>query len=308
MEKEYLYAAGAVVCWSTVAPVTKLLLNDMSSILFLFLTTAVAALSLFIYNIFRGGLKKFAAYRPMDWFRLCVMGFSGFFVYNAAYYTGLTLLSAQDACVINYLWPLMTVIFSCFILHERFTPAKFAAALLSFAGAAVVATKGNFGSLAEIDFRGVLCCLLAAVSYGLFSAFNKKYDYDQEPAMAVYFAVPAVLSGIFLVFSGTPVHISGIQAAGVLWMGVLVSAVGYLIWCLAINRGNTAKISNIAFITPFLSMILSCIILKEDFSLPALFGLILILLGIAVQMKGEHFMARRKKNTASGNETHHTGY
>ena len=39
------------------------------------------------------------------------MGFMGFFVYNAAYYYGLTLLSAQDACVIIYLWPLATVIF-----------------------------------------------------------------------------------------------------------------------------------------------------------------------------------------------------
>ena len=115
MKKEYLFAAGAVVCWSTVAPITKILLNEMSAGLCLFLTTSIAALTLFVYNILRGNLKKFAAYRPVDWLRLCVMGFFGFFVYNAAYYTGLTLLSAQDACVINYLWPLMTVIFSCFI-------------------------------------------------------------------------------------------------------------------------------------------------------------------------------------------------
>ncbi len=304
MKKEYLFAAGAVVCWSTVAPITKLLLNEMSAGLCLFLTTSIAALTLFIYNILRGNLKKFGSYRPADWLRLCIMGFLGFFVYNAAYYTGLTLLSAQDACVINYLWPLMTVIFSCFILHERFTAAKLAAALLSFAGAAVVATKGDFGNFAKIDLRGVLFCLLAALSYGLFSAFNKKYDYDQEPAMAVYFTVPAVISGIFLIFSGTPVHISGIQAAGILWMGVVVSAAGYLIWCLAINRGNTAKISNLAYITPFLSMVLSCIMLKEPFSLPALLGLILIILGIAVQLRGERVPSRKHGSALSENLSH----
>lgn len=293
MKKEYLFAAGAVVCWSTVAPITKILLNEMSAGLCLFLTTSIAALTLLVYNVLRGNLKKFTVYRPADWLRLCIMGFFGFLVYNAAYYTGLTLLSAQDACVINYLWPLMTVIFSCFVLYERFTVAKLAAAVLSFAGAAIVATKGDFGNFAKIDFRGVLFCLLAAVSYGLFSAFNKKYDYDQETAMAVYFTVPAVISGIFVFCSGTPVHISGIQIAGILWMGTVVSAAGYLIWCLAVNRGNTAKISNLAYITPFLSMLLSCLILKEPFSLSALLGLILIILGIAVQLKGERISNRK---------------
>ena len=135
MKKEYLFAGGAVICWSSVAPITKLLLNDMSSTTVLFLTTAIASLSLFGYNIVRGNRKAFAAFRPADYLRLCVMGFMGFFVYNAAYYYGLTLLSAQDACVIIYLWPLATVIFSCFILRERFTAAKLTAALLSFAGA-----------------------------------------------------------------------------------------------------------------------------------------------------------------------------
>ena len=50
MKKEYLFAAGAVVCWSTVAPITKILLNEMSAGLCLFLTTSIAALTLFVYK------------------------------------------------------------------------------------------------------------------------------------------------------------------------------------------------------------------------------------------------------------------
>ena len=58
MKKEYLFAGGAVICWSSVAPITKLLLNDMSSTTVLFLTTAIASLSLFGYNIVRGNRKR----------------------------------------------------------------------------------------------------------------------------------------------------------------------------------------------------------------------------------------------------------
>lgn len=289
MNRDYLLAGGAVICWSSIPPISKLMLNDITPAAVLFLTSTVASLSLLIYNIARGNLKKFAALRPIDWLKLIWMGFVGYFIYNAAYYLGIDRLSAQDACVINYLWPLMTVIFSCIILKERFTAAKGIAAVLSFAGVAIVATKGDFSGFANIDFIGVLCCLTAAVSYGVYSAFNKKYDYDQEPAMFLYFAITAVCSGIWTLSDPSsffPFSLSGFEFAGVLWIGIVVSAVGYLIWNLALNRGDTAKISNLAYITPFLAMVLSCLILKEPFDPHTLLGLLLIISGIIVQMKG----------------------
>ncbi len=289
MNRDYLLAGTAVVCWSSIPPISKLLLYDMTPETVLFLTATVAALTLLAYNIARGNLKKFAAFHPADWIRLVWMGFLGYFVYNAAYYQGLNRLSAQDACVINYLWPLMTVIFSCIVLRERFTAAKGIAALLSFVGVAIVATKGDFTGFAEIDFIGVSCCLTAAVSYGIYSAFNKKYDYDQEFSMFVYFAIAAVFSGIWALDEHSSVALSGLQLAGVLWIGIIVCAAGYLVWNLALNRGDTAKISNLAYITPFLAMLLSCLILKEPFDGHTLFGLLLIILGIVVQMKGGKF-------------------
>lgn len=149
----------------------------------------------------------------------------------------------------------------------------------------IVATKGDLSGIAGIDFTGVFSCLTAAVSYGLFSALNKKYDYDQEAAMFFYFTATAVVSGIWCLLSGASLHISAFQAGGILWMGIVVSAFGYLIWCLAVNRGDTARISNLAYITPFLAMILSCLILKEPFDFHTLLGLLLIIAGIVVQMR-----------------------
>ena len=285
MKKEYLYAGAAVICWGSVAPITKLLLGGMANQTVLFLMTAVAAVSLFLYNAARGNMKKLFSFRPADYLRMTAMGVLGFFVYNAAYFFGLTRLSAQDACVINYLWPLMTVIFSCILLKERFTVFKLAASVLSLAGVFIVATTGDLSGIAGIDFTGVFSCLTAAVSYGLFSALNKKYDYDQEAAMFFYFTATAVVSGIWCLLSGAFLHISAFQAGGILWMGIVVSAFGYLIWCLAVNRGDTARISNLAYITPFLAMILSCLILKEPFDFHTLLGLLLIIAGIVVQMR-----------------------
>lgn len=72
--------------------------------------------------------------------------------------------------------------------------------------------------------------------------------------------------------------------AGLVWMGVFTSALAFTCWALALKRGNTAKISNLAFIKPFLSLIYIYLLLREEISLYSVAGLAVIVLGILVQM------------------------
>lgn len=286
MNKNYALAFLAILFWGTLPPVSKLLLNGTEPPTVVFLTALIATITLLIYNCFRGKIKEFRKLEKKDWIRLFFLGFVGYFIYNAAYYLGIDSLTAQEATVINYLWPLMTVIFSCFVLGEKFTPVKAAAAVLSFGGVVIVTTKGDLTSFAGISTAGVLACLTAAVSYGAYGAFNKKYDYDQDIATLIYFGITALFSGIWVLMAGTSLTITLPQFGGLLWMGVLDSAAGYLLWNTALNRGDTAKIANLAYITPFLAIILSCLILKEPFDIHTLLGLVLIIGGIFIQMKG----------------------
>ena len=47
------------------------------------------------------------------------LGFIGLFMYSALYYFGIEQLSSQEACILNYLWPIMIVLFACVILKEK---------------------------------------------------------------------------------------------------------------------------------------------------------------------------------------------
>ena len=66
---------------------------------------------------------------------------------------------------------------------------------------------------------------------------------------------------------------------------MFTSATGFTSWALALEKGDTAKISNLAYITPFLSLIWTGLILKEKISIYAIIGLIVIILGILIQLK-----------------------
>ena len=75
------------------------------------------------------------------------------------------------------------------------------------------------------------------------------------------------------------------QFLGLLWIGIFTSAVAFTSWVLALEKGDITKISNLAYITPFLSLIWTGLILKEKISIYAVLGLVIIVLGIFVQMK-----------------------
>ena len=58
-------------------------------------------------------------------------------------------------------------------------------------------------------------------------------------------------------------------------------------WVMALETGKTEKVSNLAYITPFLSLVWTHLFLNEAIKLNSLVGLIIIIFGILIQMKGK---------------------
>ena len=119
MKKSYLYASITVVIWATLAPVVKLLLNDIPSFEALTISSTFAFVFLLIVNIISGAIKLMKTYRFTDYLIMAGLGFIGLFMYSALYYFGIEQLSSQEACILNYLWPIMIVLFACVILKEK---------------------------------------------------------------------------------------------------------------------------------------------------------------------------------------------
>jgi len=282
MKKSYLLAFSSILIWSTMATVSKLLLKNLNSLYVLCLSSFFATVFLFILIILNGKIKELKNYRVKDYFIIMLEGIPGIFLYNLFYYLGGNYLLASQAFTINYLWPIMSVIFACIILKEKITIKKIVAIILSFSGVFFVA--GNvFSATSGTVLYGVFFCLLAAVSYGLFTALTQLTDYDKTISMMLYHFAAFILSGIILLFVETKISISGLEMVGLAYNGVFVMAIASTTWALALKSGKTVKISNFAYITPFLSLIWTYIILNEKISYHSLVGLTLIILGILIQ-------------------------
>lgn len=289
MRKEYLYAGIAILAWSTTATVSKLLLGSLSSLQVLFLSTVFASLFLFLLAAIRGKLPLLKTYRFKDFAALAGLGLIGIFSNKFFYYLGTARMDASRAFAINYLWPLLTVVFACLILKEKFTIKKMLAVLLSFIGVVVITLDGNFASFQSESLLGPLFIVLDAISYALFSVLNKKMNYDGLTSMLIFQLSACAVSGIgcLLTDTWTAPNLEGWLGLG--WIGIVTSGIAYTAWASALQKGDTGKVSNLAYITPFLSLVWTTLILDESITVWSILGLLLIVSGVFVQM------TRRKK-------------
>ena len=293
MRKNYTYALLTVFIWSILAAIAKILLSDIPNLETLAVSSVFAFLFLLAINIKNGTIRELSKYSVKDYGIMAGLGFLGLFLYSALYYYGITELSSQEACIINYLWPIMLVIFSCIILKEKFTIIKGIAMLCSFAGIVILST-GSGSMTSGNASLGMISCIVAAACYGLFSVLNKKANYDQNIAMLVIWLVVAACSAIVGPRIEVWKPIQGMQWLGIIWLGVVIDAVAYLLWALALNGvENSAKIANLAYLTPFLSLLVSAVVLKEKIQMRAVVALIFIVGGILLQSFYERFQKDR---------------
>lgn len=260
MNKNIFYSLGAVLIWSTLAPVAKMLLNGIPNFEVLAVCAFVAAIFLLFFNIANGSVKQIKQYKLIDYLKMSGLGFIGMFLSNALYYCGIARMTSQEACILNYLWPIMILIFSCIVLREKLTLMKVVAIVCSFAGI-VILSLGSSSAMDEKFIVGAAAVVINAVCYGLFSALNKKADYNQNIAMMIFW----LTTGLFAVIAGVLGNVTGLvpepwvmldaaQILGLVWLGIAVKALGYLLWAIGLKKsvgqrkGREFSVPNAVFV------------------------------------------------------------
>jgi drug/metabolite transporter (DMT)-like permease len=233
----------------------------------------------------KSGLLK--EYKARDFVRMAYMGTLGCYLYNIFLFGAISHAPAQEAFIVNYLWPIMVVIFAILILKEKLTYKKLLGLILSFIGVYFVATKGRLLHFTFSNAKGDILAILGAVSYGLFSVLGKKHKYETLTSMLLYYCFGFILVLITVfAFSSVP-EVSLTQLAGLAWLGIMTNALAYVFWFKSLEYGDTARMANIIFLTPFLSLVFIFFLVGEPILTSSIMGLVLIVSGIVIQESGK---------------------
>ncbi len=285
-KKAYFFAGLAVFFWSTVATAFKLTLKELDQYQMLFVASVSSAAVLFIVLSVQKKIKLIKQFGRNDWMLSAFLGLLNPFAYYLVLFKAYDLLRAQEAQTLNYFWAIILVLLSIPILGQKISLKSFLAVLISFSGVYVISTQGRVLSFEFTDAAGVLLALGSAFIWALYWIYNSKDSADDSVRLFINFIFGSFyISLTMLLFSdfGT-MNLYGI--AGGTYIGFFEMGLTFFFWSKAMKLSETtAKISNLIFLSPFLSLVFINFILGEAILPSTIAGLVLIISGIVLQRK-----------------------
>ncbi|MAG01938.1 hypothetical protein CMI42_01260 [Candidatus Pacearchaeota archaeon] len=284
----HIYLILTILFWSATPAVAKLALSELNNFQLLFYSSIVGVISLFLIVLFQGKLKILLEYSKEDYLKMFGMGFLGVYIYYIFLFGSFALAPAGQANVINYLWPVFIIIFSIPILKEKFNYKTILAILISFIGALVVFTNGDFSNFNNQYSFGYLLAGFGAICYGLFSVLGKKLHYEKFVSMFVYYVVATILIiPTVLIYSEFIIPKSITTIISILLLGGLFNSLAFVFWFKALKAGHTHKTANFIYVVPFLALIWTYFFNAEPIRIASLIGLVLIIVGIFIQIRNK---------------------
>ncbi len=279
----HFLAVFTVAVWGASFVSTKILLNAG------FLPTHVYLLRFaFAYLILLAvSHERLFAKSFRDEVMLACCGLTAGSIYFIAENTALEFSLVSNVSLIVCANPLLTMIFGGLLYRsERLGKRQFAGSILTLCGMVLVVLNGKF--ILDLSPVGDLLAFVAALVWTIYSLIVRPLSerYSTLFISRKIFFYGALTSLPVLFFVGTDIPWAAFKnpvvAGNFLFLGIVASLFGYVIWNKALRVIGTVLASNYIYAIPLFSIVLSVIFLHERITPVAVLGACLILCGMVL--------------------------
>jgi drug/metabolite transporter (DMT)-like permease len=180
------------------------------------------------------------------------LGVAGLFGYHFVYFVALRLAPPVEANLLNYLWPLLIVLFSALLPGAGLRPRHLIGALCGLAGAMILIV----GPGAAFDPRFALgygAALLCAFIWSGYSVANRRYKDVPSDAVGGFCAATAILAAICHFALEPTVAPTGWQWPVMIALGVGPVGGAFYVWDYGCKHGDIRTLGTLAYGVPLLS-------------------------------------------------------
>jgi drug/metabolite transporter (DMT)-like permease len=217
---------------------------------------------------------------------LLLLAFTGVALFQSLVYLGLRTTSAVTAVLLNSSLPMFMLLCSWVMERERASGRQIFGMLVSLAGILVILSIGDPHAISYLELNaGAAWIVLAMPVWGIYSVLLKR----RPPALGgieLLFVI-SLLGVLILALAAALIAVdapirkpTGVDALGVLYMGVFASVLAYVCW----NRGVAIVGANAAGFTvhllPAFGTVLAILFLGESFAGFHAAGIATILAGV----------------------------
>lgn len=282
--KAYFFASLAILFWSTMGTAFKLSLKLMEPAVLLFYSSLTALMFLGIFILLSGKHDQLRKITLKDWASSALMGLFNPFLYYVVLFKAYSMIPAQEAVALNYIWPVMLVVFSILFLKQKTSLISILAILMSFFGTFIIATHGQLSSFRLSNPLGSILAVGSSVFWATFFILNMKDQREAYSKMFLNFFFGFLFIGIWNLVNNRIIFPPIMALAGAVYIGIFEMGLTFVLWLIALNLSSTtARVSNLVYLSPFMSLILVSIFVGERILISTVIGLIIIVLGILLQ-------------------------
>ncbi len=281
--KAYFYGILTVLMWSTVATAFKISLEYFDVINMLFWSSLTSVVIFIFFLIYQKKILLLRRIKLKDYLNFALLGFLNPFLYYLILFQAYHKLPAQIAQPLNYSWVIVASILALIILKQQIKLLNFIGLSISFIGITIISfSKGSFDNNFAID--GIILALSSSLIWGFYWVLNIKKQFDDIIKLFFNFTFGTIYSLIFIIISGSKLNLNPLGLFSSIYIGTFEMGLTFFTWLLALKYSdNTAKIGNIIYLSPLISMIFITFVLKEEILISSIIGLVFIILGMLIQ-------------------------
>src|SRR5580698_9839553 len=244
-----LIGLTAILMWSLLAALT-VATGKIPAFQLAAMTFAIGALVGPLTWIGRPDATRALWQPPVAW----IVGVGGLFGYHALYFLALRSAPPAEAGLLNYLWPLLIVLFSSLLPGERLAPHHIVGALLGLAGTALLFAGSNRSGFAPDQIPGLVAAFVAAFVWAAYSVLSRKLKSVPTDAVAGFCLATALLAALV----HEMVEVTVWPETSAQWLAIAALGVGpvgaaFYAWDIGMKRGDIRVLGAASYATPLLS-------------------------------------------------------
>ncbi len=212
--KGYVYILSATLFWGISATVAKFLFTQqMNTLVLVQMRISLSCIILFtIFIFFRRDLLHI---KVRDLYSFALLGILGMAGSNFTYYFAIEQTNVSTAILLQYMAPLVVLIYAAISGDEKLTYVKVIAGIVSLGGC-ILAVLGKDFSLLKMSKLGLLAGIASAICWSFTNIWLRRVLKEYSIWTALIYAF--IFASVFWLFFNPPWEIVAAQYSSQQWM------------------------------------------------------------------------------------------
>ena len=276
----HLFALFSVTAWGTSFLVSKELMRLLSPVQLMWLRFVIAYLALWIVC----PKLRFCGKRELQFLVLALVGNT---VYFYAENCALKLTQASNVSILVSTAPILSALLArLFRQNERLSARQLTGFCIAFLGVLLVVINGVF--VLKLNPLGDFLAFFAALLWAVYGMIAKRSLRDFDSLFLTRkIMFYGILSSIPLLLAEaesfqSPTDLGFGSLFSLLYLGLVCSAVCYVLWNKAIRQLGPLKTNLYVYAVPLVTMLASALFLKERITAAGIIGIVLVVGGMVM--------------------------